>query len=78
VRYIAVIHGWHVQSNGFDVHNLKSTNEDDAYAEALLLMHKRQSTFDKCDFQIIEIGGGEFAIRRKLTLKERVIGRITS
>ena len=73
-RYIAVIHGWHVSSNGFDVHALSATDKESAYSKAVLLKHKRESTFDKCAFTVVEIADHE-RLPRKLTLRERLTGR---
>lgn len=73
-RYIAVLHGWFVNSNGFDVHELKSTDREMAYDEAVLLKHKRESTFNKCAFTVVEIADNE-RLPRKLTLRERLTGR---
>lgn len=73
-RYIAVIHGWHVSSNGFDVHELCATDKEAAYDEAVLLKHERERTFDKCAFTVVEIADHE-RLSRKLTLRERLTGR---
>ena len=73
-RYIAVIHGWHVDSNGFGVHELSATEKESAYNEAVLLKHKRESTFDRCAFTVVEIADNE-RLARKLTLRERLTGR---
>ncbi|BBW35469.1 hypothetical protein [Enterobacter hormaechei] len=73
-RYIAVIHGWHVSSNGFDVHELSATDKEEAHNEAVLLKHQRESTFDKCAFTVIEITDHE-RLPRKLTFRERLAGR---
>lgn len=73
-RYIAVIHGWFVDSNGFDIHELNSSNREDAYNEAVLLKHARERTFDKCALTVVEITDNE-KLSRKLTLRERLTGR---
>lgn len=73
-RYIAVIHGWHVSSNGFDVHELSATDKEEAHNEAVLLKHQRESTFDKCAFTVIEVADHE-VLPRNLTLRERLTGR---
>ncbi|WP_041689324.1 hypothetical protein [Enterobacter sp. 638] len=73
-RYIAVIHGWHVSSNGFDVYELSATEKEEAHNEAVLLKHRRESTFDKCAFTVIEIADHE-RLPRNLTLRERLTGR---
>lgn len=74
-RFIAVIHGWFVSSNGFDVHELKAENKEDAYSEAAVLCHRRSSTFDKTAVTVIEILSSE-RLHRKLTLRERLTGRL--
>ncbi|ELJ5832211.1 hypothetical protein [Enterobacter kobei] len=73
-RFIAVIHGWFVDSKGFDVHELSATDKESAYGEAVLLKHKRESTFDKCACIVVEIADHE-RLLRKLTLRERLTGR---
>ena len=73
-RFIAVVHGWHVSSNGFNVHELESTTYDEADKEAALINHRRSSTFDKCDYDLIEFGNDEIILPRKLTWKERLTG----
>lgn len=73
-RFIAVVHGWFVDSNGFEVHELKSTDLDAARDEAVILTHKRASTFDKCACVVVEIAENEM-LKRKLTLRERLTGR---
>lgn len=76
-RFIAVIHGWFVDSNGFDVVELKSSDKDSAYKEAIVLKHNRNSTFDKCAFALVEIQDSEI-LNRKLTLRERITGKMGS
>lgn len=72
-RFIAVIHGWFVDSKGFDVHELNATDEESAYNEAVLLKHKRESTFCSCACTVVEIADNE-RLSRKLTLRERLTG----
>ena len=73
-RYIAVIHGWFVNSNGFDVRELGATDLESAHNEAVLLKYQREDTFDKCAFTVVEIADHE-RLSRKLTLRERLTGR---
>lgn len=74
-RFIAVVHGWFVSSNGFDVHELKAANKCEAFNEAVLLNHKRNSTFDNSAFVIVEIEDTErMKGSRKLTWRERITG----
>ncbi|WP_338523323.1 hypothetical protein NUH87_26570 [Pseudomonas batumici] len=74
-RFIAVIHGWHVDSNGFNVHELKAANVQDAAKEACWLKHQREDTFDKCSYVVIEIDDREH-LPRRLTWLERLTGRL--
>ena len=59
MRYIAVVHGWHVSSNGFNVHQLEAKTEEEAHKEAKVLTWNRNSTFDKCDYKLVEIEDSE-------------------
>ena len=74
-RFVAVIHGWHVHSNGFNVHELKSTTLDDAQKEACWLKEKREADFDRCAYVVVEIEDTEY-LPRQLTWLERITGRL--
>lgn len=74
-RYIAVIHGWFVTSNGFTVRELDATSRDQAEKEAAQLRYNRENAFDKCAHLVIEIEDAE-TLPRKLTLRERLTGRL--
>ncbi|WP_277963848.1 hypothetical protein [Pseudomonas sp. RIT-To-2] len=74
-RFIAVIHGWHVDSNGFNVYQLNATTSEDASKEACWLMHQRESTFDRCSYVVVEIDDREH-LPRRLTWRERITGKI--
>lgn len=74
-RYIAVIHGWFVSSNGFNVHELEAEDKDSANNEAVILMHSQQNTFNHCAYTIIEINERE-SLPRKLNLRERLTGKL--
>lgn len=75
-RFIAVIHGWHVHSNGFNVHEIEATDKQLANEKAAYLTMRRQKTFDECAYVLVEIKTEE-AIRKpmKLTWRERLTGR---
>lgn len=75
-RFIAVIHGWHVHSNGFNVHQIEAEDKQEANEKAAYLTMQRQGKFDECAYVLVEIETEE-AIRkpRKLTWRERVTGR---
>lgn len=75
-RFVAVIHGWHVHSNGFDVHEIEATDKQQANEKAAYLTMRRQKTFDECAYVLVEIGAEEAINQpRKLTLRERLTGR---
>lgn len=74
-RFIAVIHGWHVHSNGFNVHQLSAKRLQDAEQEACWLKHQRDATFDRCAYVVVEIDDREH-LPRRLTWLERLAGRI--
>ena len=74
-RFIAVIHGWHVHSNGFNVHQLNAKTAEDADIEACWLNHQRDATFDRCAYVVVEIDDREH-LPRRLTWRERLAGKI--
>lgn len=74
-RFVAVIHGWHVDSKGFNVHELKAADIAEADKEACWLKHQRDATFDRCAYTVIEIDDTEH-LPRRLTWRERITGRI--
>lgn len=75
-RFIIVIHGWHVSSNGFDVIELEAPSKDAAEEKAAWLTQQREQAFDKCAYKVIELQQGEH-VARPLTWRERITGRIT-
>ncbi|MCS3605303.1 hypothetical protein [Erwinia rhapontici] len=75
-RFIVVIHGWHVHSNGFSVHQIDAIDNQEAAEKAAFLTMQRQKAFDKCAYVVVEIGQEEIINRaRKLTWRERLTGR---
>ncbi|WJO31021.1 hypothetical protein [Pseudomonas monteilii] len=74
-RFIAVIHGWHVDSNGFNVVELAATDQKSADDEACLLAARRRDTFDRTAYVAVEIDDREH-LPRRLTWRERLTGRI--
>lgn len=75
-RFIAVIHGWHVDSNGFDVHQLSATDKNAADDEACLLNARRNRVFDRCAYVVVEVDDREH-LPRQLTWRERLTGQIS-
>lgn len=74
-RFIAVIHGWHVDSKGFDVHQLAATSQTAADDEACLLAARRDAAFDRTAYVVVEIDDREH-LPRRLTWRERLTGKI--
>jgi len=74
-RFIAVVHGWHVESKGFDVHELTARTAQRADDEACLLAARRDAAFDRTAYVVVEIDDREH-LPRGLTWRERLTGRI--
>lgn len=74
-RFIAVVHGWHVHSNGFNVHQLESKTMADAQKEACWLTDQRERAFDECAYVVVEIDDTEH-LPRELTWRERLTGKV--
>ena len=74
-RFIAVVHGWHVESKGFDVHELAARTAQSADNEACLLAARRDAAFDRTAYVVVEIDDRE-QLPRRLTWRERLTGRI--
>ena len=74
-RFIAVIHGWHVESKGFDVHELAARAQQAADDEACLLAARRDAAFDRTAYVVVEVDDSEH-LPRRLTWRERLTGRI--
>lgn len=74
-RFIAVIHGWHVSSKGFNVHELKAVTQEEAQKEACWLKEQREADFDRCAYVVVEIDDREH-LPRRLTWRERLTGKI--
>lgn len=75
--FIVVIHGWFTGSNGFNIHEIHSDTRESAEKEAAHICYQRDSTFDKCAYQVIEIGDRQIVKPRKLTIRERITGRLS-
>ena len=74
-RFIVVIHGWHVHSNGFNVHQLQANTLEEANKEACWLSGQRDAAFDRCAWVVVEIDDREH-LPRRLTWRERLTGKI--
>lgn len=75
-RFIAVIHGWHVESKGFNVCDLRAVDKKSADDEACLIAARRNDVFDRTAYAVIEIDDREH-LPRKLSWRERITGKIS-
>ena len=74
-KFIAVIHGWHVHSNGFTVHEFEAEDMTQAIKEAAYLKDQRERPFDACSVKVIQISETEFVQKpTRLTIWERITG----
>lgn len=76
-RFVIVIHGWHVHSKGFDVHQLDCESLDQAEQKAAHLTYQRDRPFDRCAWHVVAIEP-DTRITRKLTWRERFTGRLNT
>ena len=74
-RFIAVVHGWHVESKGFDVHDLTASTAQAADYEACLIAARRDAAFDRTAYVVVEVDNREH-LPRRLTWREPLTGRI--
>ncbi|WP_210015106.1 hypothetical protein [Pseudomonas palmensis] len=74
-RFIAVVHGGHVESKGFDVYELTARTARGADDEACLLAARRDAAFDRTAYVVVEIDDRE-CLTRRLTWRERLTGKI--
>ncbi|KPB83869.1 hypothetical protein BTW15_01545 [Pseudomonas syringae pv. tomato] len=73
-RFVIVIHGWHVHSNGFDVHQVDCDDMQRAEQIATYLTSQREQTFDRCAWTVVEIEP-DTKVVRALTWRERFTRR---
>lgn len=74
MRYIIVLHAWHVDSKGFKIIESNATTRKDAEIQAKVLYADNNRDFNTCAYKIIEISKTERL--RKLSIKERISGKL--
>ena len=77
MKFIIVYHRWFTHSEGFMVDEVECANEDEAYSIACVEKNITESRFKDCAFKIIPIAQNEEIANRRLTLWERLSGRLT-
>lgn len=75
MKFIIVLHSWHVSSKGFHVKEVDVLSEKEAYGEAKRMQDAIDSFYGSAT-EIIKIGDSETIYPRMLTLAERISGRI--
>lgn len=75
-EFVAVIHGWFMDSNGFSVERIDAETEGDARAAAEAMAHRSASTFNRTAVQLLVLGEKTLLAPRRLTWKERLTGWI--
>jgi len=76
MRYVAVVHSWFVHSKGFEVKEIEASTEEDAQMVADAFAHKVGDDFKSTAVLLLKIGEQRIIQPRRLTWKERILGRI--
>ena len=73
-KYIVIVHGWHVYSEGFSVHEIEAESDEKAEEKACYLEVKETRDFRKCAHVVVKVDHKLPPSRRKLKLWERISG----
>lgn len=76
MKYIAVFHHWWMSSIRFETKEIQATCLEDAETKADAIAHRKNSDFNHCRALVLEIGKDEHLLRRDLTWRERITGRV--
>jgi len=74
-RFIAVKHYWFIKSKGFSTEYLHASNIEEARKEAALIEHY-EGELGNIAVAVIEISDKDIHVNRRLTWKERILGKI--
>lgn len=77
MKYIAVITEWWMSNGHSTTMNLDAETEEQARQKAAAECHRRADTFNDCCYELIAIDNSETVANRKLTMRERVTGRMS-
>lgn len=75
MKFIIVLHSWHVNSMGFRVKEVDVASEIEAYGEEKKMQDDIDSFYSSAT-EIIKISDSETITPRMLTFPERITGRI--
>lgn len=75
-RFVAIVHRWHVHSNGFIIQEIDAASEDEAQDKAEALAHRLNTPFNSSAVHLLHIGDQAVVHPRRLTTWERITGRI--
>lgn len=76
MRYVAVVHSWFVHSKGFEVKEIEASTEENAQMVADAFAHQVGNDFKSTAVLLLKIGQERIIKPRRLTWKERILGRI--
>lgn len=76
MRFLIVTHKWFVSSYGFNVKEVEAKNLSEAHKAGVLVKHDEEGDMRKCAFDVIALEDQEVLASRKLTIMERLKGRL--
>ena len=76
MKFIIVYHTWFIKSKGFIVEVVEAKSEDEAFTIASAFSFNNQTVTTYFAFTLIEIAANESISTRKLTIKQRLLGRV--
>ena len=76
MRYVAVVHSWFIDSKGFQIREIEASSEDEAQLHADAFAHQVRDDFKSTAVILLKIGKDRVIKPRRLTWKERLLGRI--
>lgn len=75
-RFVAVVHRWHVHSNGFFIEEIEAASEAEAQEKAEALAHRLNRPFNSAAVHLLSIGDRVIIKPRRLTWRERLLGKM--
>lgn len=73
-EFVAVVHSWFMDSNGFTIERIDAASEQEARAVAEAMAYRSASTFNRTAVQLLTLGDKTLLAPRRLTWKERFTG----
>ena len=76
MNFVIVVHQWHVLSKGFFTREIEVENELQAEMEGLLFAKQKRESIYETSYTLIPFEDTKTFLKRKLTLKERITGKL--